>query len=168
MDIVKFWQQQVNKWNAENKCGFCWEFGAPMIESAVNIQQVESGKECCAKVFFLREKVTAFQTQNTYNNQTGLKNQILCNKSFQLLVLFDSKLGLNMYNEIKGHDTDESVWTTKLSKLEECLSCDANLDFCEIIGYTSRVTQWSAQQVTNYLDSNYVGYRISVTFQEVR
>ena len=167
MNIVKFWQDQVNKWNDENKCGLCWTFGAPLVEDKVNIQQFENDKECCVKVFFLQDKQPAFSTSNSYS-QTGFVNQITCNKSFQLLVLFDSKLGLNMFNEIKGHSEEESVWNTKLSVLQDCLSCDAQIDFCEILGQQSRVTQWSGQQVINYLSSTFVGYRISVTFQDVK
>lgn len=168
MNIIEFWETQVNKWNDENKCGICWTFGAPLVEDKVNIQQFEDDKQCCAKVFFLQDKQPAFNTANQYNTQTGLVNQVTCSKSFQLLVLFDSKLGLNMYNEIKGHSTSESVWTEKLSVLQDCLACDAQIDFCEILGSKSRVTQWSGQQVVNYLSSTFVGYRISVTFQDVR
>lgn len=166
MDIVDFWQRQIDKWNNENKCGFCWDFSAPLIDSASNIVQPESGKECCVKVMLLRQNVTAFSTTNTYNQTTQLLTAQSCNTSFQLLVVFDSTLGLNMYNEIKGHPTTESVWTTILSKIEECLKCDANLDFCEFLGTQYKVTQWSGVQVVNYQNSNYTGYRISVTFQK--
>lgn len=165
MDIVNFWKIQVEKWNDELKCDSCWTFGAPLIESAVNIQQYEEDKECCIKVLFLRQGVTAFSTVNTYNASTGLRTNVVCNKSFQLLVLLDSKLGLNNFNEIKGNPESESVWSTKLSKIEECLACDANIDFCEILGNSYRITQWSGVQVLNYQNSNYSGYRLTVNFQ---
>lgn len=167
MDIVNFWKEQTDKWNTDEKCGFCWDFSAPLIESLVNIQQPTAGKECCVKVMFLQDKQPAFSTVNAYSDQTGLLNRQTCNKSFQLLVLFDSKLGVNNYNEIKGHPIEDSNWTTKMQPLQECLSCDANLDFCEILGTKYRVTNWSGQQVINYLDSVYCGYRINVTFQNV-
>lgn len=166
MDIVKFFQQQVDKWNTEQKCDLCWDFSAPLIESATNIVKPTEGKECCVKVMLLRQNVTAFSTANTYNATTQLMTNQSCNTSFQLLVLFDSKLGLNMYNEIKGHPVDESVWVTKLSVIEECLKCDANLDFCEFLGQQYKITQWSGQQLINFQNSNYCGYRISVTFQK--
>lgn len=166
MDIVKFWKEQVEKWNEDNKCDLCWDFSAPLIESASNIVQPTQGKECCVKVMLLRERVTAFSTSNNYNSTTQLLVNQNCSTSFQLLVLFDSKLGINMYNEIKGHSTDESVWVTKLSVIEECLKCDANLDFCLFLGNQYRITQWSGVQVVNYLNSNYVGYKITATFQK--
>ena len=166
MNIVKFWQDQINKWNEENKCDLCWEFSAPLIDSGTNIVRPTKGKECCVQVMLLRQNLTAFSTTNTYNNTTQLLTAQSCNTSFQLLVVFDSKLGLNMYNEIKGHSTDESVWNTKLSVIEECLKCDANLDFCEFLSTQYKITQWSGVQVINYQNSNYCGYRISVTFQK--
>lgn len=166
MDIVNFFQQQVDKWNTESKCGLCWEFSAPLIESATNLVEPTEDKECCVQVMFLRQNVTAFSTTNTYNQTTQLLTNQVCNTSFQLLVLLPSKLGLNNYNEIKGHPTSESNWTTKLSLIEECLKCDANFDFCAFLGQQYKITQWSGQQLINFQNSNYCGYRISVTFQK--
>lgn len=167
MDIVNFWQQQTDKWNDETKCGFCWAFGAPLIESSINVQQFEEDKKCCVKVFFLQDKQPAFSTANQYSTQTGYLNKQTCSTNFQLLVLMDSKLGVNNYNEIKGHPTDESKWETILQRLQACLQCDANLAFCEILGTTYNITNWSAVQVINFKESVYCGYRLSVTFQQV-
>ncbi len=164
MNIVKFWHDQIDKWNTEQKCGLCWDFGAPLIESAVNVQQPEKDKDCCIKAMFLQDKGNAFSTTNQFSN-TGFVNQVTCTESFELLLLFDSSLGINNYNEIKGHSIDESLWETKMNPIKECLQCDANLDFCVILGSQYRITNWSARQVINYLDSVYCGYRLSVTFQ---
>lgn len=168
MDIVDFWEKQVKIWNDTNKCGLCWEFAAPLTESAVNIVQQPAGTECCVKVFLVRQGVTAFSSTNTYNTTTGYVNQVTCNTSFQLIVVAPSTIGTNNYNEIKGHSTDESKWTTILSKIEQCLSCEAYLDFCTILGNQYRVTNWSGTQLINYLDTAYAGYRVTVTFQTVR
>ncbi len=167
MDIVKFWKDQTDMWNVDEKCGFCWEFSAPLIESAVNLVQSEEETKCCVKVMFLQDKQPAFSTANTFSSQTGLLNSQTCSTSFQLLVLTDSKLGVNNYNEIKGHSTDESNWEMIMKPLQECLSCDANLAFCELLGSQYRITNWSGVQVMNYTGSVYCGYRLSVTFQTV-
>ena len=166
MDIVNFWQQQTDKWNDETKCGFCWEFSAPLIESSVNLVQPDEDKECCVKVMFLQDKQPAFSTANSYNNETNLLTSQTCATNFQLLVLLNSNLGVNNYNEIKGHSTEDSNWSAILQRLQECLSCDANLAFCEILGSAYRLTTWSGQQVINYSDSIYCGYRINVSFQK--
>lgn len=163
INIVDFWKNQIAKWNEELKCGLCWEFSAPLTESAVGI--TKPNDPCCVQVMLVRDRVTAFRTSRTYDNITGLLTGVTCSKSFELLVLMPTKLGQNNYNEIKGHDTNESKWDEVLSKLEDCLSCDANLDFCEFLGRKVLVTDWSARQLVNYTDNNYTGYRLTVTFQ---
>lgn len=168
MNLVAFWRDQVNIWNQEQKCDLCWEFGAPLIESAANIQKPEDGKECCVKVLFLQDKQPAFTTNRTYNNTTGLIQNITCTQSFQLLVLLPISIDKNNFNEIPGHPTAESKWDSVLFKLQQCLMCDAELDFCEILGTQYRITQWSGSQVLNYSDNNYTGYRINVQFQMIR
>lgn len=165
MNIVNFWAQQVAKWNTENKCGMCWEFYAPLTESAVSITQTEN---CCVKVFLLRDKAPAFATTNVYDNVTSLLTNSTCNINFQLLVVMTGNIGLNNWNEIKDHPTEESKWSTMLYKIEQCLACDAQVDFCEILGSEYRITQWSATQVINNGDNAYTGYRLNVTFQSTR
>jgi hypothetical protein len=165
MNLVAFWEQQIAKWNTDEKCGLCWKFAAPIIESAVNV--VQDDEPCCVQVYFLRERVTAFSTVNNYNSLTGYVNQVTCNKSFQLLVVVPSTIGTNNYNEIKGHDKDESKWDTILYKIEDCLSCELSLDFCEFLGSEYRVTQWSGVQMVNYSEKALTGYRITVNFQTV-
>ena len=168
MNIVKFWEDQVAKYDAEQKCGFCWDFGAPLREDKVNIEQPNEGKECCVKVMFLQDKGSAFNVQRSYNQQTALMNGVTTTYNFQLLVVLDSVLGINMYDETKGHDKADSIWTTILSRLQNCLADDLNFDFCLFLGSVYQVTQWSATQEINYLNSNYCGYRINVTFSQRR
>lgn len=168
MNIVQFWQQQVADWNTEIKCGLCWAFYAPLIESEVGKVQPETNKECCVQVHLLRDKGPAFNTQNQYDLNTGLLNGVTENISFQLLVLLPSTMGTNSFNEIQGHPESESKWNTNLYRIEECLRTDAHLAFCEIIGRKYRVTTWQGTQVINYGDEAMDGYRITVNFQQVR
>jgi len=165
MDIVQFWQHQIQIWNDENKCGFCWEFGAPLTESAIEVQQASTNKECCVQVFLVRDKVTPFSTSNVYDNVTGLLTNRVCNTGFQLIFVLPVSMGTNNFNEIKGHPTNESKWSTVLSRLEQCISCDANIAFCEILGSSRRITTWSGAQLINYTTENYSGYRLTVQFQ---
>lgn len=165
MNLVDFWKQQIAKWNTEEKCGLCWQFYAPMIESAVEV--VQGDEPCCVQVYLTRDRVTAFSTANQYSTQTGYVNQVTCAKSFQLIVLMPSTVGTNNFNEIQGHDEEESKWNTILEKLEACLSCELALDFCEFLGSEYRVTTWSGAQLVNYGTKAQTGYRISVTFQTV-
>lgn len=164
MNIVNFWAQQVNKWHTEEKCGLCWEFFAPLTESAVSIAQSDN---CCVKVFLLRDKAPAFNVVNTYNGVTNMLTNSLCNINFQLLVVMTGNIGLNNFNEIPNHPTSQSKWSTMLYEIENCLACDARLDFCEILGRQYNITQWSATQVINNGDNAYTGYRLNVSFQKL-
>lgn len=167
MDVVDFLAKQVDLWNENSKCDFCWTFGAPLTESAVELQEQREDSKCCVQVLLLQDKVTPFNTQNTYNQQTGLLERIVCNRSFQLLFLIPDAFSRNNFNEISGHDTSSSRWANILQRLESCLSCEINLDFCEILGRDYWVTQWSAKQEINYSSKNYSGYRITVTIQKI-
>lgn len=167
MNIVDFWQAQVAKWNEEEKCGLCWTFDAPLTESGVELYQPETGKECCVHVLLTQDKVPPFTMVNQYSQQTGRMNQRTCSWTHQVYFVMTTDLGVNNFSEIKGHSTESSRWASVLQKLQECLACDANLDFCEIMGADYRVTQWSAAQVVNYTSHNYTGYRLTITFQTV-
>lgn len=166
MNLIDFWQKQIEIWNTEQKCGFCWDFSAPLTESAINLVQPTDGKECCVQVMIVRDRVEAFSTNNTYDQKTGFLTNSVCQKSFQVLFLMHSDIGTNNFNEIKGHDTDESKWATILSRLEDCISCDLNLDFCAILGGQLRVTRWAAVQEINFMSQNYSGYRLTVNLQK--
>lgn len=167
MNIVEFWRQQIAKWDEEKKCGLCWTFDAPMTDSAVELYQPPKGKECCVQALLTQDKVTPFASTLQYNSLTGFLNQRACNWTHQIYFVIPTELGVNNYTEIKGHTTDKARWVDVLQKLQECLACDAPLDFCEIMGTTYRVTQWSAVQVMNYTSANYTGYKLTVTFQTV-
>lgn len=168
MNLIQFWQDQVTKWNNEQKCGLCWEFDAPLTQSAVELHQPTKGTECCVQVLLVRDQVPAFNMTNNYNNVTGLLTNVACNTSFQLLFLMQMDMGTNNYNEIKNHPVEQGKWV-KLGELENCIGCDMNLDFCELIGTQYRVTQWQArQEKINMTSSNYSGYRLTVNFQTIR
>jgi hypothetical protein len=166
VNLIQFWQDQVNKWNEETKCGFCWEFGAPLTESAVELFKPKDGKECCVQVLLVRDKGLAFSTSNTYNNTTGFLTGVTCNTGFSIYFVLEMDLGTNNYNEIKDHSIEQAKWK-KLVELEQCLSCEVILDFCEFIGSTRRITTWQARQVINHTSKNYSGYLLTVNFQNI-
>lgn len=167
MNIVDLLERQVQKWNEEQKCGFCWTFGAPLTESAANLQQPREDSKCCVQVLFLQDKVVPFSTTNVYNQFTGLRERAVCTRNFQILFLLPEDLGRNNYNEISGHEVSQSKWAMTLQRLQECLSCDVHFDFCELIGREYQLTQWSAKQEINLFDDIYSGYRVTAAIQTV-
>jgi len=162
MDIVAFWKQQTDIWNTQKKCGLCFEFSAPLIASQINIVQNEN---CCVKIFLTDVK---FREDKVLNAVTGLTTSKKCIWNFSLYALVKENLGVNNYNEIKGHPVDESKWNTIFYPLINCLGCDNLLDLCTILGKQIQVTQnGDAQLIHNYLDENYNGWKINYTFSEI-
>jgi len=165
MDIIDFWKKQTDIWNEENKCGFCWDFSAPLVPSQINIVQTEPTEEdCCIKVFLtdlkFRESIVRNTTTNLITNKT-------CVWNFSLWVMQYKDLGINNYNEIKGHPIDESKWETVFKPLIDCLGCDNILDTCEILGETNVNVAFNgdAALVHQYLDG-YNGWKINYTFTQ--
>lgn len=163
MDIVNFWKEQVNIWNEQNKCGLCWEFSAPLVNSQINTVQKET--PCCVQVFITD---ITFNETLVRNSVTGLTTSKTCVDRFTLWALIESPLGVNNYNEIKGHPIDESKWTNIFLPLKECLGCENILDTCEILNQTNvNVDLTNATLVHNYLDQSYSGWRINYTFTQI-
>lgn len=163
MKLTKFFKEQVDKWNCEKKCGQCFEFHAPLTESALNKQQFKD--VCCVQVLLTRDVGNAFGIDRTYNNNLGVIADEWEYKNFRLYFLVKREsLGINNHTEILGHSL-KGTNSEILEDLEQCI-IDMNLDFCEFIGQNWNVTQWNAQQLINYQSDNFTGYRLTVTIRK--
>lgn len=163
MDIVKFWKDQTELWNEQEKCGLCWEFSAPLVSSQINIVQDET---CCVNVFLTDIR---FRETKQRNSVTGLTIGKTCIWTFSLWCLKKENLCVNNYNEIKGYPVDESKWETIFKPIIECLGCDNILDTCELLGVTNVNVDMNqdATLIHNYLDNNYNGWKINYTFTQI-
>lgn len=163
MDIVDFWAKQVQKWNDENKCGFCWEYAAPLVPSQINIVKPEN---CCVNVFLTDIRFREIKNRNA---QTSLIVSKTCVWNFSVYVLLPKNLGINNYNEIKDHPISESKWETVFKPLIDCMGCDNILDTCEILGVSNINVDMPSDAVLvhNYLDMNYNGWRVNYSFTQV-
>lgn len=163
MDIVDFWSKQIAKWKEEDKCGMCWEFSAPLFENATNIQQNEEA--CCTYVFLTELKTRKnFKKYDGYG-QTGYSFIESCDYSFTVHFVRQGDLGTNNYNEIKGHPIDEGRYNTIYKPITDCLDCDLELDFCEFVGEQVDNLTWVQSMEQAYLDNNYFGWRLNITFR---
>lgn len=165
MNFIDFFKTQIERYESESKCDFCWTFSAPLTESAVNIQQLREDTKCCVQVMFLQDKQPAFQVATVYDNRTSWATDRFCTENFRLLFAIPNQLGQNNYNEIEGHLVEESR-SVDLMKLKDCISCDFQVDFCEIIGTTWQVVKWEGYQRIVYQDNNYMGYEVNVTLKK--
>lgn len=168
LDIVKFWKDQTELWNEQQKCDLCWNFAAPLVNSQMNIvqQELDSETECCVNVFLTDIK---FREVKNRNSVTGLVINKTCVWNFSLWCVLPVQLGVNNYNEIKGHPIDESKWSTIFKPLIDCLGCDNILDTCELLGVTNVNVDMptDATLVHNYLDNNYNGWKINYSFTQI-
>jgi len=160
MDIVDFWSKQVALWQTENKCGLCWEFGAPLVNSAINKQKLNDS--CCVQVMLTNIR---FRKTENRNATSQLVTEKICTWTVTVHAVIQSEIDTNNYNEIKEHPVSESKWNTIYNPLLDCLSCDSILDYCRVLGYDVIVNQVSDfELVHNYLDNNYSGWRVNYTF----
>lgn len=161
MDIAALWKKQTEKWNAEQKCSFCWNFGIPMQESQMNIQQLREGSRCCVQVLMTDVK---FSQNNTFQNGQNFNNY--CEWTHSLYFLLPSQMGVKNYNEIEGYPAEQSKWETIYQPLYDCIGCDEVMDFCETLGYHAAIVEWKGVPVYNYLDMNYDGWKLTITLRE--
>jgi hypothetical protein len=163
LDLMLFLNNLIERWNEEEKCGFCWKFTAPMRESDFNEYQLNDYGKCCLVV-----AVTdyTFDTSRRYNNQTKLIEDKFIYHDFKLNVVTTDDLGLNVYNEIKNHDLSESKWATILKPIYDCISEDEVLTFCLDLGYIVQIERWSAVTRIDWMDNNYTGWTFNVRLKE--
>lgn len=162
MDIVQFFQDLVDNYNADLKCGFCWQFGAPLSESGMNKQQIEQDSACCAHLF-LTDYVE--RAEYRFNTSTGLNNYEACLLDFTIYVGVQREdIGQNVYNEIAGHPLDQGLWAEVFNPLKDCLGCGRELYLCEL-GYDFDITKWNMRKVQFKDDKNFTGWKIDGTFR---
>jgi len=162
MRLIDFFEKQVERWNETNKCNYCFEFHAPLTEEALNKQQLIN--PCCVQVMFTRDVGNAFGIDRTYNNVLSQVSDEWEFKNFRLYFIIPEGFDRNNYDEVLGHDKDLSKSKT-LEDLELCIS-EMELNFCEFVGTNWNVTQWTAQQLLDFRDRNYTGYRLNVSIRK--
>jgi len=162
MNVVEFFRQQVNKWNIENKCGYCWEFDAPLRDSDANESLIKTN-ECCVRVMITNY---SFRKNRTFHPVNGLVTDYNLEYTFTLNVVIPSIIDRNVYNE-QEHPISESKWATILEPLQGCLDTENPYDFCEILGrddVTIISENWI--QRLDWLDNNYDGWAITMTLKD--
>lgn len=165
MNVVDFFRRQTEKWNEENKCGFCWEFDAPLTDAGVNESVMQTNPdECCpVKVF-----ITNYSERP--NRQYHPINRFLTSFSidytFTLSVVMFDVLGTNVYQEQIGHPISESKWDAILNRIRECICSSAPFDFCEILGKDIQIINQTNVSRINWLDNNYTGWSITITLRD--
>ena len=165
MDIVNFFKRQTDLWNEDNKCGFCWSFGAPLTESGVNETVIDKNcNDCCLVNLFITN--LSERKNRNYNNTTKLLIDYTIDYTFTLHVLALDRTDTNVYNEQIGYPVCESKWSNILRPLQKCVCEEEVLKLCEILDKKILITNWNAITRINWLDNNYTGWSITMTFRD--
>lgn len=152
--ILELWKGITEKMNTENKCGFCWEFYAPLTGKKLNI--VRGDDECCVKVFLLRNMTQDFGSRITYTS--GFHTNTNNFDNYKVLFLISSKEGINNYNELEGWDISKSRHETIFKPLRNCIESEILTDICS----NFEVTNWTGKYIYDYQDENYYGIEITI------
>ena len=162
MDYIDLMQQQVNKWQGEQKCGLCWEFDAPLLDSGVNKSQ-NKGSDCCVYVFVTN--ISVREVRN-YDNTTSLLRDRYDEVSLTIELLRKADIGDNVYREL-DYPLNQSKWNNLIQPIKDCLGSDVPFDFCELLNRNLPITSRSWAVITNNKDdNNYVGWRVNLTIRD--
>jgi len=160
MNIITFFKQQVQKWNDENKCGFCWHFEAPLRLSDLN-ESVQKTTDCCVRVFLTDYSYSVTpQYSPTFGRVTGTPTK---RHTFTIYYLLNDRIDINVYLEQQGYPLSESKWK---KIIEPLLDCNLSLDICDIFG---NILEWSiarADIVIDFQDQNYTGLKVIYNINE--
>ena len=164
MNILQFFKDVETSFNENSKCGECWVFKSPLSEAGMNASKFTEEESCCVKMF-----LTYYNYQSGFvrSPTTQLQQTGYCDYYFTLYVVKDSNLGINVLNEEPGHEEIQSLWSTILSPLMDCLGCGNEFDLCDL-GYNFDILRWSMNPVILKHDSNYTGWKIDGTFRQYK
>jgi hypothetical protein len=160
MQVLEFFENLVEQWNEEQKCGFCWNFYAAGRSDYSNIIQFTDDNKCCVNVILLAFGSKLIKKQN----YDGLISEEYCAKYFELLVGIPSSLDIQFYNENPDIDKSESKYSLYIKPLLDCLGCGIDIE-CNESGFD--LLEWSNELVLNYQDYNIDGLRIKGSFKDI-
>lgn len=163
-------QSQVSTWNQQNKCGFSWEFSAPLYTNKINT--VELSNTSAVQVMLIWQGQLLYDGSLSYNDLGLITSSNTSTDNFELYFLLASTLDANNYNETKGYDVNESR-SLVLERLLNCIkggdtSSNTMLDLCNAFDGSFKLTKWNVYAVNeNFLDNNFIGFKVSVSLQKL-
>src|SRR5690554_5295872 len=156
-DVVTFWSDLIETFNDENRCGYCWNFYAPLREIDLNV--IRNNDECCVNVFILRNKAVDFDFVMSQDTNLHFTNATAQRDMHDIYFLIKSKEGINNYNEIPDHNISESRHEQIFKPLRECIKMDMITELCEKF----MITNVTGRYVYDYQDEQYYGIQLTIT-----
>lgn len=160
MEPVTFWKTLIEKYNTDEKCGWCWNFFAPLTEVDLNL--VKGGEECCINVFLTWDRGLDFQTETNWDATFGININPVEVYNYDLWFLIKSPVGINNYNEKPDHAIEESRYETIFKPLRNCINFDMLNDICKDFG----VSSFNGRNIYDYQDEMFFGIKLTVSTQK--
>lgn len=167
MNIIEVLNTEITKWQAEGKCGLCWQYVPGGRADYFNNIKLRPDGECCVYVGVLSIKQTSgFQTNGEFINKR------FCDWNVRLIAGIPSALDIQFYNENPSYPTDQGKWEKYIFPIFSCFGgCCVEMDLCNIHNCAGNLTtvepvRWETDMVLNYGDYNLDGVLINATFRE--
>lgn len=159
MNVMQFFEDLVDRYNLENKCGLCWTFVGGGRDDYSNLYNGNSNGQCCV-IFAVnnirinpRIETTEMGTIRPYTDY-----------AIRLLIGAPSGLDLIVYNEVEGMDKGNSKWVKYINPLIECIGNGLPIDYC--LNNNVELTAWNSEVIFNKMDYNIDGLIVNATFRE--
>jgi len=164
-DIIQFFKNLTDYLNTNNveACDGCYFFGAPLSQSAKELQEVPDSDCDCTFMFVTKYD---YQLQDNYNRSTEILSSRYVSHSITLEVLKHDDIGVNNYSEISNHPVEESRWETIFKPIQTCMSRDNLFQFCEVLGKPIKITSFSARMQILSTSNNYSGWVYNIVLKE--
>lgn len=161
MNVAQFFKEIVEKYNEQQKCGFCWNFKHVKGESGMNTIRLTEDNKCCVQLILTYQQKSHSER---FNFTTTGTTETYCDNIFTIYAVRTANLGTNFGNEIPNHDYTESISSEIIEPLFDCLTCDNIIDLCDF-NVVSGITQWRAEEVLFLGDHNFSGIKINGAFR---
>ena len=157
--MIEFWEEIVTLYNAEQKCGLCWNFvGAGRVDYFNNIQLKEDG--CCVQVGLLK-----FGSEAVFKNGSQGPLKEADDFYFELIVAQPSRPDIQFYNEDPDQDIDSSKYSAVIKPIIDCLGLNFELP-CEDGFEVYEVIKWKWDLLMNFQDFNMDGIKVTGTIRK--
>lgn len=166
MNIIKILDEQIQRWNAECKCGLCWKFKPSGRADYFNNIKVNAEEACCVYVGVLSIRNAIGYTTNA----NGLVDRRYIDWQLRMVAGIPSGLDLQFYNEDESYRKASGKWQKYISRIFECFGGCNSFEFCDIHNCTgstvAEVVRWESEMVLNYKDVNLDGVLVNATIRE--
>lgn len=161
MTVIDYLKTQIELFDTQKKCGFCWSFYAPLSDSGMNATKPNEEEVCCCVHVYVTDWIEGQRSQ--YLRDNTMSNIDYIDTTLTVKFVMNTNLGINVFNEQDGHPIEESHYEKILKPIRECLNVGREFDFCET---PYRLESFIMRKVLLTGDQNYTGWSATMQIRE--